>query len=154
MSPSGGTFTITPPDNTYSGTSVWGANNAGSSFNFTMSWATFSQITGTFAPGQLTASIGTALLYFDMKSAATVTFTQTPAITITTTGSFPGTACGFAPYSNNGGSGQQWNSMTTLGLSEVTPSGGTFTIPAATLTPPNTVDVQANADQYIAIYCH
>lgn len=154
MAPTGGTLTITPADNTYSGTVVWGANNSAGSFNFTMSWATFPQITGTFAPGPLSASIGTALLYFDMKSAATVTFTQTPTITVTTTGSFPGTMCGFAPYSNNGGSGQQWNSMTSLGMGEVTPSGGTFTIPAATLTPPNTVDTQANTDQYIAVYCH
>lgn len=154
MPSSGGTFTISPADNTYSGSLTFGANNASSAFTFTASWATFSQITGTFVPGALTSSIGTALLYLDLKSAVTVSFTQTPGATVTTTGSFPGTSCGFAVYSNNTGTGKQWNSMTTLGLSEVTPSGGTFTIPAATLPPPNTVDFQGNTDQYIALYCH
>ena len=151
---SGGTFTLAPADNGYSGTVAWGANNATSGFNFTMSWATLSQITGTFSPGALPASIGTALLYLDFNSTATISFTQTPAMTVSTTGSFPGTSCGFAVFSSQSGSTKTWNSMTSLGIAEVTPSGGSFTVNATTLPAPNTVDFTASTDQYVALYCH
>lgn len=156
MSTSGGAFTVSA-DATYSGTITWGSNNAGSSFNFTTSWATYAEITGTFAPGPLTASIGTALLYLDMKPAVNVSFTQTPAITVTTSGSFPGSQCDFAVYGNPGSGGggtNSWFSATAVGVSEVAPSGNTFTVPATTLPPPNTVDFQANQDTYVALYCH
>lgn len=122
-----------------------------------MSWATFAQITGTFAPGALPATMGSALLYLDFNSSSTVSFTQTPAVTVTTAGTFPGTRCDFAVYGQPGsGTGSQpaWFSGTAVGVSEVTPSGGTLSVPAGTLPPPNTVDFHANVDQYIALYCH
>ncbi len=72
---------------------------------------------------------------------------------MTTSGSFPGTSCGFATYENNG-TGFAWSSMTTMGIAEVTPSGGSFSVPATTLTPPSSVDFTAGAYQYVATYCH
>ncbi len=153
LTSSGGTFTVSPADATYSGGVTWGANNATSPFNFTLSWATYAQISGASIPPALPSSIGTALLYFELSSSATVTFTQTPGMTMTTSGSFPGTSCGFATYENNG-TGFTWSSMTTMGIAEVTPSGGSFSVPATTLPPPNSVDFAAGAYQYVATYCH
>jgi len=153
---SGGTFTIAPADATYTGSATFGANDATGNFNFTLSWATFAQISGTFAPGALTSTIGTAVLYLDFKPSVNVTFNQTPSVTMTTTGSFPGTHCGFAVYGSpgsGGGSTQAWFSMTQVGLSEVTPSGNSFTIPAATLGGGGTVQFGTD-DTYIALYCH
>ena len=142
-------------DNGYTATLTFGANNATSNFNLTMSWAKFSEITGTFAPGALPTSIGTAVLYLDLVSASSVSFTATPAVSVSGA-SFPGTSCGFAFYgvagSGTGGS-PTWNGMTAIGLSEVTPSGGSFTVPSTTLPPGNTVQFDTS-DQYIALYCH
>ena len=154
MMSSGGTFTISPADATYSGTVTWGANSATNPFNFTVSWATYAQISGASLPSALPSSIGTALLYLAFNPSSAVTFTQTPALTVSTSGSFPGTSCGFATYTNNGGTGYAWSSMTTLGIAEVTPSGGSFSVPATTLPPPNTVDFAAATDQYVVTYCH
>lgn len=143
-------------DNGYTATLTFGASNATSNFNLTMSWATFTQITGTFSPGALPTSIGTAVLYLDLVSASTASFTATPGVTVSGS-SFPGTKCGFAFYgvagSGTGGS-PVWNSMTSVGLTEVTPSGGSFTVPAGSLPPPDTVQFDAGTDQYIALYCH
>lgn len=143
-------------DNGYTATLTFGSNNATSNFNLTMSWATFAQITGTFTPGALPASIGTAVIYLDLVSASTVAFTATPGVTVSGS-SFPGTKCGFAFYgvagSGTGGS-PVWNSMTAVGLTEVAPSGGSFTVPAGALPPPNNVQFDAGKDQYIALYCH
>ena len=95
------------------------------------------------------------MLYLDLNSSATVSFTQTPAVTVSTTGSFPGTNCGFAVYTSNNGSGTKvWTSMTALGVNEVSPSGGTYTVPSQTLPAPNTVDFTAAKDFYVALYCH
>ncbi len=154
MTSSGGTFTITPADASYSGTLTLGANNATNPFNFTLSWATYAQISGGSIPSALPSSIGTALLYFDLNSALTVTFAQTPTLTVSTSGIFPGTSCGFATYENNGGTGYTWQSMTTMGIAEVTPSGGSFSVASTTLPPPNSVDFTAATDQYVAVYCH
>ncbi|HEY9179576.1 MAG TPA: hypothetical protein VIO32_02590, partial [Candidatus Baltobacteraceae bacterium] len=94
----GGSFSLSPADNTYTATVTFGSNNATAAFSFTMSWATFAQISGTFAPGALPSTIGTALVYLDFKPAVNVSFSQTPALTVTTTGTFPGTKCDFAVY--------------------------------------------------------
>lgn len=141
----------------YTLSATFGSNNATSAFNFTMSWATFSQITGTFAPGALPTTIGTALLYLDFHTPIDVSFTQTPAVSVTTTGSFPGTHCDFAVYGQPGSGGSNapsWFSGTQVGVAEVTVSGTSFTIPAVTLPPPSTVDFRASSEQYIAVYCH
>jgi hypothetical protein len=154
---SGGTFTMSAADNGYTASATFGSNNATSAFNFTMAWATFAQITGTFTPGALPTTIGTALLYLDFKSAATVDFTTTPAVTVTTTGSFPGTKCGFAVYgvpgSGTGGTAS-WFSQTQVGIAEVSPAGNSFTVPAASLGAGNNVQFDAGSDQYITVYCH
>jgi len=142
-------------DNGYAATLTFGSNDATSNFNLTMSWATFTQITGTFTPGALPASIGTAVLYLDLVSATSVGFTATPGVTVSGS-SFPGTRCGFAFYGNAGsgtGGSPVWNSMTAVGLTEVTLSGGSFSVPAGTLPPPNKVQFDTT-DQYIALYCH
>jgi hypothetical protein len=122
-----------------------------------MAWATYAQINGTFAPGPLPASIGNALLYLDFTISSTVSFSQSPAVTVSTTGSFPGTKCGFAVYGQPGsgsGSAASWFSMTSVGIAEVSPSGGSFTVPAATLGGGATVKFDPSSDQYIALYCH
>lgn len=153
---SGGSFSLSPADNTYTATATFGSNNATASFSFTMSWASpYSQITGTFAPGQLPATIGTALFYLDFRPAVNVGFNQTPALTVNTTGTFPGTKCDFAVYGSPGSGGggtQSWFSGTAVGVAEVSPSGTTFTIAAQTLVG-STVDFGTN-DTYIAAYCH
>ena len=147
---------MTAADNGYTASLTFGSNNASASFNLTMSWATFSQITGTFTPGALPTSIGTAIIYLDLVTASTTSFSATPGVTVSGS-SFPGTQCGFAFYgvagSGTGGS-PQWNSMKAIGLSEVAPSGGSFTVPQGTLPPGNTVQFDAGTDQYIALYCH
>ena len=151
-------MSISPADATYTGTVTFGSNDGTSSSYMTMAWGTFSQITGTFRPGALPSSIGTALIYLDIVSSYTypsydLKFSQTPAVTMTTTGSFPGTHCGYAIYASAGGGTSQWASMTNLGINEVTPSGNSFTVPAAT---PNsgTADFFAGKDTYVAPYCH
>lgn len=155
FTPTGGTFTVSPADDTYSGTSVFGSNNASGGFNFTLSWASYSQITGQFSPGPLPSTIGTALLYFDFNSSISVSYSQAPAVTANTTGSFPGTKCGWAIYGQYGfESAPQWNSMTAFGISEVTPSNGSFTVFASSLPYGQTANFAANTDQYIATYCH
>jgi hypothetical protein len=101
--------------------------------------------------------MGTALLYLDFKSAVTVNFPNTPAVSMTTTGSFPGTHCDFAVYGQpgSGGTGSPaWFSGTQVGIAEVTPSGNTLTVPSQSLGAGNTVKFDANSDQYIAVYCH
>jgi hypothetical protein len=158
LTSSGGTFSITTADAGYTASAAFGSNSATAAFNMTMSWATYPQITGTFAPGPLpTATIGTALLYLDFHISTTVTFSQTPAVTVSTTGTFPGTKCGFAVYGNagSGGAGSPaWFSMMSVGLSEVSPSGTSFTVPAATLGGGGTVQFDPSPDTYIALYCH
>lgn len=166
FAPGGGTLTISPADNTYTGSIAFGANSAGANYNTTLSWGTLAQSVGTFPPGPLPGSIGTALLYFDINesyvspvtvtSSGTfrITFTQTPAVSATTTGSFPGTHCSWAIYAALGSGSAVWNSSTAVGIAEVTPSGNTFTVPATTLPPGNTVDLFAGRDNYFALYCH
>lgn len=153
---SGGSFSLSPADNTYTATVAFGSNNATAPFSFTMSWASpYSQITGTFAPGPLPATIGSALFYLDFKPAVSVGFNQTPAFTVTTTGTFPGTKCDFAVYGtpgSGGGGTQSWFSGSAVGVAEVSPSGSTFTVAAQTLVGA-TVDFGTN-DTYIAAYCH
>ncbi|HEY9179609.1 MAG TPA: hypothetical protein VIO32_02755, partial [Candidatus Baltobacteraceae bacterium] len=64
--------------------------------------------------------------------------------------------CGFAVYGNPGSGGggtPSWFSTTAVGVAEVSPSGNTVTIPAATLSGGATVNLGAN-DTYIALYCH
>jgi hypothetical protein len=150
-------MSIAPADNTYTGTVTFGSNDATSSSYMTMAWGTFSQISGTFRPGALPSSIGTALIYLDVVSSYVypsydLKFSQTPAVTMTTTGSFPGTRCGYAIYTSNGSNPPQWASMTNLGINEVTPSGNSFTVPAATIS--GSVDFYAARDAYVAPYCH
>jgi hypothetical protein len=157
LTSSGGTFSITTADAGYTASATFGSNNATAAFNMTMSWATYPQITGTFAPGPLPTTIGTALLYLDFHVNTTVTFSQTPAVSVTTTGTFPGSKCGFAVYGNagSGGTGSPaWFSMTSIGISEVSPSGSSFTVPAATLGGGGTVQFDPSSDTYIALYCH
>ena len=168
FSSTGGTLTISPADNTYTGSVAFGANSASANYNTTVSWGTLAQSVGTFPPGPLPSSVGTALLYFDINESYVspvtvtnsgtfkVTFAQTPAVSATTTGSFPGTHCGWAIYANlGGGSGSAiWNSSTAVGIAEVTPSGNTFTVPASSLPPGSTVDFYAGKDSYFALYCH
>jgi hypothetical protein len=165
---SGGTLTISPADNTYTGSIVFGSNTARANYNTTLSWGTLAEAVGTFPPGALPSSIGTALLYIDVNesyvypetvsSSGTfkTTFTQTPAVSVTTTGSFPGTHCSWAIYAVVGGGGgaATWNSSTAVGIAEVTPSGNTYTVPAASLPPGSTVDFYAGKDNYFALYCH
>ncbi len=133
--------------------------DSASNFSFTTDWSAAgslnapTQVSGTF-PTNLPTGIGTALLYFDINNPGpTVTFNQTPAITVTTTGSFPGNACGFAVYSNNGGSGLTWTGMTNFGIAEVAPSGNSFTVAAHALPTGNNVQF-STGDQLIAVYCH
>lgn len=142
-------------DGGYTASMTWGTNNATAAFNLTMSWATFAQIQGTFAPGALPSSIGTPVMYLDINPATTVSFSQTPGVSVTTSTTFPGTSCGFAAYTKFGSqTASQWNSMTAFGISEVAPSGSTFTVSPATLPPPNTVDLKGASDLYVALYCH
>ena len=151
---SGCTLAMSAADNGYTASTAWGTNNASASFNFTMSWATFAQIQGTFNPGALPSTIGTALIYLDLRPATSVQFSQTPGISVSTSTSFPGSRCGFAVYSQFGSqTTPQWNSMTAFGISEVAPAGSSFNVSATTLPPPNTVDFSAS-DQYVALYCH
>jgi hypothetical protein len=86
-----------------------------------------------------------------------VNFSATPAVSVTTTSSYPGTKCGFAFYgvagSGTGGS-PTWNAMTAVGISEVSPSANSISVPAAALPSPNKVQFDANTDQFIALYCH
>lgn len=148
-------MSVSPADNTYTSSLAFGSNGATAPFTFTMSWASGpSQITGTGFT-LLPASIGTAILYLDFNPSVTVTFTQTPAVTATTTGTFPGTKCDWAVFSKIGSQTQaQWNSAASLGFAEVTPSGNSFTIPAGTLPGSNTVQFQGGTDFYFAEYCH
>lgn len=151
---SGGTLSF-PSYNGVSGSFQWGSNNSTSSFPVTMNWGVGSDLPSTFTP--LPGSIGTPLIYVDTVPGSTgkVTFTQTPGVTVTTSSTFPGTKCGFAFFSNmSGGSTYSWTSMTGVGLSEVSPSGNTFTIPPGTLGAGQTVDLNRGQDQFIALYCH
>lgn len=148
---------MTGADGGYTVTATFGANDATAGFSTAMYWATFNQITPPFAPGALPSTIGTAFIYLDFVANTTVNFTATPALQVTTTGSFSGSHCGFAFYGNTGGGTggtPTWNSMTAVGLSEVTPTGTTLSIPAGSLPPGNTVKFSANTDQFIALYCH
>jgi hypothetical protein len=167
FTPNGGTLAFSPADNTYSGTVSFGLNSAseGANYNATLSWGTLAQATA-FPPGALPGSIGTALLYVDVNesyvypstpsSSGTfqILYAQTPAVTVNTTGSFPGTHCGWAIWATFNGTTNSWNSMTAAGLSEVTPSGNSYTVPAATLGQGQQVKFAAGKDQYLALYCH
>lgn len=152
----GATFAI-PASGTYNGMSatiMWGSNNASAPFGYTVQWASGSDVPP--APFvSLPNTIGTAVVYLDWQSASTtkVSFTQTPDITAKSA-SFPGTSCGFAFWGNTGNGPPTWTSMTSLGFTEVTPSGGSFHIPATALPPGNSVDVHRGEDLYIALYCH
>lgn len=153
---SGGTLSF-PSYNGVSGSFQWGSNNAASSFPVTMNWGVGSDLPSSFVP--LPSSIGTALIYVDTVSGSTgnVTFTQTPSVSVTTSSTFPGTKCGFAFFANGSGSGSStysWTSMTAVGLSEVSPSGNTFTIPHGTLGGGQTPELDRGRDQFIALYCH
>ena len=155
MGPSGATYTMPSADGGYTASVTYGTNNTSVAAAFSMSWAGgLSQITGNFAPGALTASIGTPLLYLDFNSAANITFNQTPSVTVTSsnTPAFPGSHCGFAVYTNGQGNTPAWNAMTSFGLSEAAPSGNSFAIAAQTL---GQGQVQfGQGDTYIAVYCH
>lgn len=153
MGSSGATYTMPSSDAGYTASVTFGANNATSPSSFSMSWASgLSQITGTFAPGAVPASIGTALLYFDFNASAAVTFNQTPAIHVTSNNAFPGSNCGFAVYMNGNSNTLAWNAMTAIGLSEASPSGNAFSIAAQTLSQ-GQVQFQPG-HTYIALYCH
>lgn len=163
---SGGTFAF-PQTGTYdqygiNGSVTWGANNTTSSFPFQLSWGFGSDLPAPFT--FLPSSIGSALIYFDFlpltSTTAHVDFTATPAMTISSTVTMPGTKCGFAFFNNAAGGGfsEGWNSMTGAGVPEVTPtasgSGSTFTIPSQSLPPGQTIDESAGQDAYFALYCH
>jgi hypothetical protein len=96
-------------------------------------------------------------MYLDFLTDSTVDFSGTPAVSVTATTSFPGTRCGFAFYgvagSGTGGT-PTWNSMTGIGISEVSPTGNSISVPSAALPAPNKVQFDANTDQFIALYCH
>lgn len=157
FTPTGGSVTM-PASGNYDNISTtlqWGSNSASSNFNFTASWALGSDLPATFIA--LPSSIGTPVMYMQWTTDASVkvTFTDTPAVTVTTTASFPGTKCGFAFYGNGpAASAYQWTSMTMVGLSEVTPSGNTFTIPSQPLSSGNSVEVSPGENLRIALYCH
>lgn len=132
----------------YTFASTWGSNNGPSSFNVQGADATGNGDLGGAVP---TYNVGgTAFLYLDLLASTSVTFAQTPAITITSTAAYPaGTACGLAVYSNNGGPTAVWHQS---GVTAPRPSGSTLTLAAQTLGGGSTVSLAA-AHQYLAFYC-
>lgn len=156
---SGGTYTF-PKSGSYNNVSVtmaWGANNASGTLPVTVNWGYGADLPSPFV--SLSSTIGTPLVYMDLLPGGTgkISFTQTPSLSVTTATSFPGTKCGFAFWGNAGSSGNSapaWTPMTAVGLSELTVSGNSFTIPPASLPPGNTVDIHAGQDMFFALYCH
>lgn len=166
VQPSGGaTLPINGMDNGYGGQVTLGTSTASTPFSMTMSWASFSQISGNFTPGALPSNLNsqhnvTALLYFDFNTANSVAFTQTPSFQMFTgTGGsnppFPGTQCGWAVYDKlSGQSAPQWNAMGALsgGFDEVfAGESGSITIPPYPIPSGLTFDA---GDTYFAAYCY
>lgn len=157
--PSSGTY------GSYSGSVTWpAASNTyfapPPTYTFTTSWASGSgDVSAPFVT--LPPSLGTALMYLDFRYTPpaypsqqfTIQFANTPQVTVNTTSSaFPGSnhLCGFALWSPLT-VGWQWNSMTQWGVSEVSPSGTSFTVPSTAATAP--ITLTSGQDLYMALYC-
>jgi len=95
-----------------------------------------------------TGSAATPLFYVAIESNASVTFSQTPAITVTAT-SLPGSQCSLFIYANTGGSAYQWVQVPNTTVSGF---GNNFTIPPASPVGTN-LNIPANQTQLAFVGC-
>jgi len=113
-------------------TITWGASSGSSAFVLSTALGSSSSDISPFGQFPLyTGSAATPLFYMLISSTASVTFTSSPAVTVTVTHGFGSSnACGFYIYANNNSSGFSWQ-LVPGALANV--SGNSVMIPAVSL---------------------